>query len=354
MKRQLTFLTLALATLCVVNGADENSGDGLLDKEPVAEKKASTLTEQRAVLEKEHRDKVMEELSTNLAGTCKSLYDAGPALLTQEAAKFCHKGLKYGYNYVMHDENKKRAVHYFNMGSGYACNLWNNIREKVPGAVLGFAGLLAVDAITTEFVVESAPWAVGIGALACYASTFLPKPSKCGGRVIADDPGEKARLLEELAKREKLLRILQCMQNIQAGTHESDDSDSDDGEEGGKLAEALLNSGDAKKQTQGITFGEKGEKIAVGEPNPNAPKDGEDAEAVKARHDAAMAAIQNLKAKVAGGTDVSTDEPKKDIAENGGASPKSPKKAEADDSLKSPRKEEEKKEEPKKEEDDKK
>lgn len=341
MKRQLTFLTLTLATLCVVNAANENPGDGSLDKD-LAEKKACTLTEQRALLDKEYRDKVIGDLSIHATGLWNNLWDAGPALLTQEAAKFCHKGLKYGYNYVMHDENKKRATNFFNLGSGYAANLWGSIRERVPGAVLGFAGLLAVDSVTTEFVVESAPWALSIGALACYASTFLPKPSKGCGIAIADGPGEKAKLLEELAKKEKLLRFLQCMQNMQAGTNEGDDSDSEDGDDNGKtLAEAML----------------------------------KDAEAVKARHDAAMAAIQNTRRETATKEDAEKHELTHPVQQNTGnelidnakkeekpkkeESASTVKKSGSKDNLKEeedkekkeePKKEEPKKDEPKKEE----
>lgn len=338
MKRQLTFLTLALATLCVVNAANENPGDGSLDKD-LAEKKASTLTEQRALLDKEHRDKVMEGLNTHATGLWNNLWDAGPTLLTQEAAKFCHKGLKHGYNYVMHDENKKRAADYFNLGSGYAANLWGNIRGKVPGAVLGFAGLLVVDSVTTEFVVESAPWAFGISTLLCYASTLLPKPSKGCGIAIADGPGEKARLLEELAKREKLLRILQCMQNMQAGTNEGDDSDSEDGDDNGKkLAEAMLDA--AERQTQGATFGEK---IAVDKPNSNAPKDGKDAE----KHELTHTVQQNT------GNEL-IDNAKKEEKPKKEESASTVKKSGSKDNLKEEEEEEEedkeKKEEPKKEE----
>lgn len=230
MKTQLKFLVITMAALNFVNAAHQDQqSNGDLQQEAV---RTATMCTKEAInldeMLKERDAKNMQELSNNFYKMIGSLKKVGFFCLTKEAAK--------------------KTVN-------VTIELWHRVRQNVPGTILGGAGILVADSLSTEFFFESTPWALATGAIACYATSFLPKPKK----IVSTTVSVNALSKEELeCKLQELLSLSQQYhtQNMQQkSTDDSSDSDDDNDDcahnDGRKLVEEILRQQADKKKKKG-------------------------------------------------------------------------------------------------------
>ena len=181
MKIQLKLMVLTLALFSFANAAQlpvppKFATEPTLVRNPVvscqdledmsakdSHKKDALLEEVKEAVATEPTDRqnlcrVVKDLRT--LGT--DLWDFGPRGFAREIK-----------NRVLHEENLAKAAKLYNTGKNKAFEMYSKVTRTVPCWLFWSSVALATDAVTTEFVIESFPVAVGIGALSCYSASYL-------------------------------------------------------------------------------------------------------------------------------------------------------------------------------------
>lgn len=129
-------------------------------------------------------------------------------------------------NRLLHEENLAKAAKLYNTGKNKAFEMYSKVTRTVPCWLFWSSVALATDAVTTEFVIESFPVAVGIGALSCYGASYLsPFISQ---KPAAMNPKAK-QCQEELAR---LCALRDLLSKQKDGDSEEDEAKvEDDGKE---------------------------------------------------------------------------------------------------------------------------